>query len=289
MIYFWIFLQQSIASLTHIVGKDAAMHTSPALVLLLRSSIAAVILYLITAIMQRDIHLLRSVTKKDFLLLLFLGFLNININQFLYIEGLALTTPANSALLYALTPAIVYVLVLLIHRERTTWKRTVGIIIAFVGVCILIFEHGLSFESAYTKGNIIIFIAVIAWSLFTLLGKPLVEKYGALRTTTLHMFLGALLYIPMGFAFSEGVSFASLDSTLWTEILYLAVFSSCINYVLWYYALGKLETSKVAVFQNLQPVLTTIIALILGTVVLTPELIGGGILTIAGVLVVEYS
>jgi len=60
-----------------------------------------------------------------------------------------------------------------------------------------------------------------------------------------------------------------------------------VNYILWYYALGKLETSKVAIFQNLQPILTSIIALVLGTVLFTPALIGGGMLALLGVLLVE--
>ena len=79
----------------------------------------------------------------------------------------------------------------------------------------------------------------------------------------------------------------NITSTLWLEILYLGLLASCVNYALWYYALGKLETSKVAIFQNLQPVLTTIIALILGKVFLTPELFGGGALALIGVLLVE--
>lgn len=289
MIYFLIIIQQLIASSTHIVGQDATTHLSPAFVLLLRASIAGVALYIFAWYKEKEFNLFRGISRSDIWTLIFLGCLNILINQYLFLDGLRHTTPANSALIYALTPAIVFLLVLIIHRERTTFIKTLGVVVALVGVCILIFERGISLASTHTKGNLMIFIAMIAWSLFTLLGRPLVQKYGALRTTALHMMIGAVIYLPFGLLFSEVSDVTSLTTELWLDILYLGLISSAVNYALWYYALGKLETSKVAIFQNLQPILTTFIALTLGRVDLTPELIGGGILALSGVLLVEYS
>lgn len=289
MIYFLIVVQQLIASSTHIIGQDASTHSSPVFVLLLRASIAAIALWIFAAFKEKVFNLFRGITSKDMWMLIFLGFLNILINQYLFLEGLRHTTPANSALLYALTPAIVFLLVLMIHRERTTLKKTLGVVVALVGVCILIFERGVSLDSSNTKGNLMIFTAMVAWSLFTLLGRPLVQKYGALRVTALHMMIGALMYLPIGMYFSSMSDLEALTPILWADILYLGLISSAVNYALWYYALGKLETSKVAIFQNLQPIMTTMLALSLGRVVLTPELIGGGVLALAGVLLVEYS
>ena len=289
MIYFLIVIQQLIASSTHIIGQNASMHSSPTFVLLLRASIAGVALWLFASYKERTFNLFKGLVRNDVWMLIFLGVLNILINQFLFLEGLRHTTPANSALLYALTPAIVFLLVLIIHRERTTLKKTLGVVIALAGVCILIFEHGISLDTAYTKGNLMIFVAMVAWSLFTLLGRPLVKKYGALRVTALHMMIGALIYLPIGLYFSSMVDLETLTPMLWGDIIYLGLISSAVNYAIWYYALGKLETSKVAIFQNLQPIMTTILALSLGRVELTPILIGGGVMALAGVLLVEYS
>ena len=287
MIYFLLFIQQLIASMTHIIGKDAVETLSPSLVLTFRAMIASVALVTFVMIKEKRLNLLAGIPRNDILRLILLGLLNIPINQFLYLEGLKYTTPANSALLYAMTPAIVFLLAIRVHWEKLNWKKTSGIVVAFIGVAIIMFEHGATFDSANTKGNILIFIAVIAWSLFTLLGKPLVPKYGALRVTALHMLFGTMIYLPIGVSNFEMKEVAQVTGNLWLEIIYLGLLASCVNYALWYYALGKLETSKVAIFQNLQPVLTIIIALILGKVFLTPELFGGGALALAGVLLVE--
>ncbi|MDP4219459.1 MAG: EamA family transporter [Bacteroidota bacterium] len=287
MIYFLLFIQQTIASMTHIVGKDAVETLSPSMVLTFRALIASVSLLLFVMMRERRFNLLAGITKKDRIRIVFLGLLNIPINQFLYLEGLKYTTPANSALLYALTPAIVFLFALRVHWEKLNWKKTSGIAIAFLGVAIIMFEHGATLDSANTKGNLLIFVAVVAWSLFTFLGKPLVPKYGALRVTALHMTIGTLLFLPIGLGNFELKEVATISGNLWIELVYLGLLASCVNYVLWYYALGKLETSKVAIFQNLQPILTTVIALMIGKVVLSPELFGGGVLALIGVLLVE--
>ncbi len=287
MIYFLLFIQQSIASMTHIVGKDAVETLSPSLVLTFRAVIASIALLGFVMVKEKRFNLLYDVDRKDILRLILVGLLNIPFNQYLYLYGLKFTTPANSALLYAMTPAIVFLLAIRVHWEKMNWKKISGIVIAFVGVALIMFEHGISFDSANTKGNILIFLAVISWSLFTLLGKPLVPKYGALRVTALHMFFGTLLFLPIGLSNFEMKEVATITGNLWLEIVYLGLLASCVNYALWYYALGKLETSKVAIFQNLQPVLTTIIALCLGKVFLTPELFGGGAMALIGVLLVE--
>ncbi|MEI8135414.1 MAG: DMT family transporter [bacterium] len=287
MIYFLLFTQQFIASMTHIVGKNAVDSLPAPMVLTFRALIASVAFTIFIMIRERRFNIFYGIEKKDMIRLFIIGFLNIPLNQFLYLAGLKYTTPANSALLYAMTPALVFLLAIRVHWEKLNWKKTVGIAVAFVGVCIIMFEHGASFSSTNTKGNIMIFAAVVAWSLFTLLGKPLVPKYGALRVTAIHLLLGTLMFAPYGLCTFDMSQVQAVTSDLWLEILYLGLISSCINYALWYYALGKLETSKVAIFQNLQPILTTVIALSIGKAILTPELFTGGALALLGVLLVE--
>jgi drug/metabolite transporter (DMT)-like permease len=287
LIYFLLFIQQLIASMTHVIGKDALETLTPPLALLLRTTIATLCLLIAVTIKRKKFDLFTGIVRKDLLRLVALGFLNVLTNQFIYFEGLHLTSPADSSLLYAMTPAIVFVFLLFMHGEKTSWKKIAGIVVAFTGTVIVMFEHGATLASDHTKGNILIFIAVIAWSMFTILGKPLIPKYGALRVTAIHFLFGTILFLPVGILSSDLSTIPSISGKIWTEIIYLGAIGSCLNYILWYFALGKLETSKVAIFQNLQPVLTTIIALILGTVFLTPALVGGGVLALTGVLIVE--
>ena len=117
------------------------------------------------------------------------------------------------------------------HGERTTWKKTAGILIALTGTIIVMFEHGATLASDHTRGNILIFIAVLAWSMFTILGKPLIPKYGALRVTAIHFLFGSILYLPIGLSSPGLDSIVSLPGKIWLEVIYLGVIGSCLNYI----------------------------------------------------------
>jgi drug/metabolite transporter (DMT)-like permease len=286
MIYFLLVFQQLLASSTHIIGQDVGHHVDPSIVLIFRSTIASVAFLLIIALKREGFA---DIEAKDWKRIFFLGVLNVPINQALFLEGLQHTSAANSALLYAMTPALVFILTLFIHREAPTKWKIVGIVLAFVGVAMIIFEKGASLTSETTLGNLMIFAAVVAWALYTLIGKPLVEKYGALRVTGLNMAVGAVLFLPIGLLTSDMHEIASISLISWEEILYMALIASVLNYFLWFYALGKLETSKVAIFQNLQPVMTTVLALILGTAAISLNFVSGGLLALIGVILVQLA
>ncbi|MEO6939432.1 MAG: EamA family transporter [Candidatus Kapaibacterium sp.] len=288
MIYFILFFQQFLASTTHIVAQDVTVAVDPGIVLLFRALTASTLLFLILVVKGKGLSLFRGIEKSDRMKLLVLGILNVPINQFLYLEGMRYTTPANGALLYGMTPAFVFLLALTVHRERLSMWKTFGIVIAFCGVALIMAEHGASLELDHTRGNVLVLIAVIAWSLFTFLGQPLVRKYGALRVTGLNMIIGTLIYLPFALTLFDTQSIPAINTLHWEEILYLGIIASVINYLLWFYALGKLETTKVAIFQNLQPVMTVIMALILGKAFLTTQLLAGGSLAMFGVLLVQF-
>jgi drug/metabolite transporter (DMT)-like permease len=69
----------------------------------------------------------------------------------------------------------------------------------------------------------------------------------------------------------------------WARLGYLGVITSVISYLLWYFALSRLEASRVAVFSNLQPVFTAVAALVLLQEPIHWELVVGGALVLAGV------
>ena len=287
MVYFWLVLQQLIASSTHLVAQEASIAVPPGVVLLFRSLGASIIFVPMLAIVEKRWNIFTRIERVDYGRMFLLGLLNVPINQLLYLHGIKYTTPANSALLYAMTPAFVFLFTLVWHSERPSTMKIVGILMALIGATVIMFERGATLRSEHTVGNILIFIAVIAWSLYTMLGRPMVLKYGPIYTTGINMIVGTLLYLPLGLLTSNMEEVSAISTRSWAEIGYLAAFASVVNYLLWFYALGKLDTTKVAIFQNLQPVATTIFALMLGRVILTTQLWGGGLLTLAGVLVVQ--
>jgi len=282
-IYLIVLLQIFIAGGTHIVAKAVVRDVDAVTLTFLRSLIssAGLSLFLLT-----QGHRLK-IAREDWKQLAMLGFLGIPVNQFFYLYGLKFSTAANGALLYATTPVFILVLSSVVLKERMTKRKTIGILLAFAGVAIVVFERGVDFSSEYTFGNLMILIAVLAWALFTIYGKPMILKYGAMQTTSVAMLTGTVIFLPIGLLFSLGFPYSQLGSGHWAGILYLGIGTSIFGYLLWYYALGRIEASKLAVFANGQPIVATLLSLIFLDYTLTAPFILGGVVTMIGVILTQ--
>ena len=284
--YFIILLQQLIASTTHIVAKTITTDLSAPLVLLFRAGTAS--LAFVALFLFRREKFFR-IERNDVPKFILLGALNIPLNQFLFLTAIKHTTAPNVALAYALTPAFVFILALIFLKEKATWMKLLGIAVAITGTVMILFEKGFSADSDHLLGNILGLLASLSWAMYTVLGKNFSQKYGAVYSIAMSMFIGFLLYIPVYFLTGTEFRVSTITLPQWGQIAYLGIVTSCIAYVLWYYALKHTDASKVSVFNNLQPILTTIMAVAFLGQSLTLIFIIGGILIIAGVYITQRS
>ena len=213
----------------------------------------------------------------------FLGFLAGPLNQGLFFWGIAHSTPAHGALLYALTPLGVYLYALARGREQASPRAAIGILLGFSGVLVLLLARGTRALSGVFVGDLLILGAVAAWVVYTADGKPFIGEFGAVRATAWTLIAGTVWMLPLApFVLQPALVWGS-GAGVKGLILYLAFLSSVASYLLWYWALGRTEASKVAIFNNLQPVATAVASwLVLG------ERIGwevgvGGALVLVGV------
>ena len=147
MIYFLIFIQVLLASGTHLVAKAVVVDIEPVTLTFLRTCVSSAALAILFIIKEKRIKIL----KADYGKMLWLSFVVIPLNQFLFLYGIKFTTAANAALLYATTPVLVLVFSHLMLGEKLTKRKIAGVLIAFCGVALIIFEHGVSFSSDYAN------------------------------------------------------------------------------------------------------------------------------------------
>ncbi|MGA3288399.1 MAG: DMT family transporter [Bacteroidota bacterium] len=281
-VYVILAIQLLFASVTHIAAKAVVGEVDALTLTLLRNVISVVGFYSILIVRGIGVRIDKEYRRSIFLL----GFLVV-LNQYLYLYGMKYTTAANGALLYALTPIFVLILSRFFLTEKITLQKSLGIMLAFIGVTVVIFERGISTTAEFAFGNIIILLAVITYALFTILGKPLVLKFGALSTAASANFTGLLLVLPLGFYNAATFPYERLHTLDWIGILYLGIGTSIIGYLLWYYALRRIDATRLAVFANGQPIVTSILSVIFLGTTITPQFIIGGIVTLAGVIITQ--
>jgi drug/metabolite transporter (DMT)-like permease len=283
-VYALLLVQQLMASGTHIIAKVAARSMDAPTLTLTRSLISAVLMGLILLAGGRRIR----IAREDRRLVLFLSFLAIPVNQFFFLYGMRFTIPSNAALLYATTPILVVLFSWMFLKERLTRWKAVGVALGFAGVVIVIFERGLDASMDYVLGNLLIAVAVVAWGLYTVFGKRLIARYGAIQASSITLILGTVMFVPVGLFPMLSFPFGSLSAEVWGEILYLSIITSVFSYFLWYFALSRIEAGKAALFANLQPLLTTVLAVVLLGQNITPAFVAGGTIALSGVIVAQF-
>jgi drug/metabolite transporter (DMT)-like permease len=101
------------------------------------------------------------------------------------------------------------------------------------------------------------------------------------------MIFGFILYLPIFFALDIPIALSTIDTVSWMQILYLSIFASVIAYAIWYYALSKKEASKVSIFNNIQSIITAVLAAVFLDIAITPLYVLGGILILGGVITTQ--
>ncbi len=216
-----------------------------------------------------------------------LAALGIVANQLLFIEGLGRTTAARSAIVVALIPAVVALLAHRFLRERLSPRKWVGIALAFAGVAVVevpAVRENLS--AGYLVGDGITFLAVCAFSSYTVLAKRAVSGFGPLVTMAGCYIVASLLFLPL---LPGAISFEwrSVTPRGWLALGYMSLFATVFAYLGHCWALSRIESGRVAVFTCLQPILAGLIAWVCFHEPLPAPLVAGGAVVLAGVLLVQ--
>lgn len=283
-IYLLLVLQQLIASGTHIVGSTLTQEVEPAVALFFRSLIVCAAFAIFFIFKRRQI---KKIEKKDYFLIVIMGLLNIPLNQFLFLNALQRTSPPNVALAYSLLPAFVLIIAAIFLGEKLRLIKSVGITLAIVGTIILISEKGFDFSSSSFQGDLLALAASLSWAVYTIVGKKISSKYGGIYATALAMFVGTILYQPIFYFHPAEIEIASISTKNWFQLFYIGAITSGAGYAIWYYALTKIEAGRVAVFNNVQPVFVTILALIFLDQALNANFFAGGSLIIGGIYLTQ--
>lgn len=228
---------------------------------------------------------------RDLWTFLYLGFFGVVVNQMCFTMGLRYTSVGHAAVIVGMGPIYTLVLAVVFRLERATWHKVVGMAIAFSGVAMLASENGISPHSPSLLGDAITMTGSIGFATYAVLGKRVAGKYDALTMAAFNHFAGAILILPVALHQARALGPISRWSTIpwqgWAAVLYMAVCSSAMAYLLYFWLLRYLEASQLSAFTYLLPVLAVILGILWLGERGSAMQIAGGVLALAGVYWVE--
>jgi len=233
----------------------------------------------------------RKFAGRDFWTFLYMGFFGVVMNQVCFTVGLRYTSVSHAAVIVGMGPIYTLILAVLFHLEKATWRKAIGMAIAFAGIAVLASENGISPHSPSVLGDAITMTGSVGFAMYVVLGKRLGARYDPLTMTSFSHYAGAVIVLPV--AVYRAVLFGSAEQwraiawTGWAAMLYMAVFSSAVAYVFYFWLLRYLEASQLSAFTYLLPVVATILGIVwLGEKGSWGQVLGG-VLALSGVYWIE--
>lgn len=231
-------------------------------------------------------------TGRDWWTFLYLGFFGVTVNQMCFTIGLYFTHVSHAAVIVGLGPIYILILAVVFGLERATGHKVVGMLIALAGVAVLASENGISMHSASIEGDAITMTGSVGFAIYVVLGKRVAEKYDTLTMTAFNHFAGALIVLPLAIQQARALYVTNhwrVPWSAWAAVIFMAVFSSALAYVFYFWLLRYLEASQLAAFTYLLPVLATILGILLLGEKGSWDQVLGGTMALAGVYWIESS
>lgn len=233
------------------LAKPVLAEMSPYLAGASRYTIAAMVMILIARFSQAVIPLREW---KAYLTLGIVGVFGFNLFFFL---GMAHSSAINGALIMALNPLLTAILSYFILGERPKLVQLLAFPVGIAGVAIVVLGAGAEWTIA--TGDLYIMIASLNWAVYNVLVKKMMPKQvSGIASTAGIMTVGALALSLA--AACNGSPLVMPTAHAGLALLIMALGGGVLAYLFWNASIKHLGPAKAAIFMNLIPVTTMVIA-----------------------------
>ncbi len=224
---------------------------------------AALLFWLFSPFVKQE-----HVPHGDMLKLFFASLLSIIFNQGMYSLSLSLTSPIDASICTTSMPLITMIIAAIILKEPITRLKVMGIIVGATGAVLLI-ESGQQ-ESGGNQnsllGDVCVLLAQTSFAFYLVLFKDLIKRYSAYTLMKWMFTYASLCILPFSYhslsaLFSYLPTFTSAD---WGNAALIVLGGTFVSYLLLPIGQHNLRPTVTAIYNYVQPLVATLIAILLG-------------------------
>lgn len=249
-----------------IAVKEALVVFSPLTLIVLRFTLAIVLMLLVGVLFRRNEVLgLQRVEKRDIPLFvlggLFQPFLYFIFETYTY-QSFASPTIAEAML--STQPIMAPILAFIILREKVTRNNVVGILISTMGMLLLLLVGANNFALGNPWGVLLAIVTVSMSVGYTIILRRIPTQYSSLSIVFYVQLVALVLFYAVWGVFDrqslqDTIAPLSADITPVVAVGYLAVFASVTAFILFCYTVRQIGVTRANVFNNVRPVFTALL------------------------------
>ncbi len=286
--WFLLILANVLWACSYVAAKFVLRDISANMMNALRMIISAMVLLPLLLALRKELNL----TRRDLPQLALLATVGIVMAKTLEFGGLAFSTASDVALLITSESIFTAVLSWLLLRERFKSLTVFALLLGLVGVYLIV-ERSLlpnippGGGALRILGDLLVILGLICEAFYTVRGKALLVKHPPLLITSAAIVGSAIIWVPLAGGEVLYSGWHPLSLTAWLGLGWLAIMSTVVAYLAWFKGLEKVDGSAAASTLFIQPLLGTILAIMLLNDQLLPTTIIGGILIVISVYLIS--
>lgn len=260
---------------------------SPITIFTLRALGAGLIFWILSLFLPKE-----KVERKDYLKIFAAAFLGYFVTQLTFLVAIPEVTPMHCSIISSMSPIYTMFIAAFVLKEPLTWKKAAGVLISLCGILFLIFSNARGSAGASEssmKGIMLMFLNSLSFSLYLGIFKPVIAKYSVVTFMKWIFLFSALMSMPMSFREVISLSWTRIPYVQIWELGYLIVFATFISYFLIPVGQKRIRPTLVSMYSYIQPIIATVISIIIGMDILTWQKLLAAGLVFFGVFVVSRS
>jgi drug/metabolite transporter (DMT)-like permease len=234
-------------------------------------------------------YFLPPLPRQDLLALARLGFVGHSLHVTFVCYGMHLSTPFSSSLIVACGPIFTLLILRWKGHEKLQRAQVLGVVVAFVGVVLFLSDKLLSGNWRATGGDVMLFVAALLFSYYTVQTKPMLEKHGSVLTMGYATLLGSLPIMLLSMPAGLEAPWASLGLLDWAAMAWSVLISAFGGWLVWGWVNQVRGVAKTAPLMYLMPPVAGLFAWTLtGEQYTAIKLIGAGV-ALMGVAYAQFA
>ncbi len=202
--------------------------------------------------------------------------------------GMNLSTAFSSSLVLTCQPLFTLAILAGLGAERLRRQQVAGTLVACAGIALFLTDKFAAGFSRAGLGDLTLLIAGAAFSAYTVLQRPIAERYGPLIVLSYTLLFSMPVMLALTVPFVAEVSFASLSPSVWAAIFWALVVCSVLGWLSWTWVNSVRGVARSAPFMYLMPPVAGVMAWLTLGETFTWLKIAGAAITMAGVAYAQF-